>query len=90
VVGSGTAGIVSSIADLFPGLILCFPAHDIARDYCENGIGMTSRLLNSDALLIYSYVTDVTMIQRGPTYVMSANPGWEFLNKGGCTLSHLV
>ncbi|KXN82268.1 putative indole-3-pyruvate monooxygenase YUCCA11 [Leucoagaricus sp. SymC.cos] len=25
---------------------------------------------------------DVTMVQRGPTYVMSANPGWEFLNKG--------
>ncbi|KAF5328737.1 hypothetical protein D9619_011498 [Psilocybe cf. subviscida] len=42
----------------------CTSAHDIAVDYCQNGV-------------------DVTMVQRGPTYIMSIKNGWDVLFKGG-------
>jgi hypothetical protein len=57
-------------------------AHDIAADYYDHGVGEFDH--NSDNGLSSSFpiIVDVTMFQRGSTYIMSVSNGFKVLMGG--------
>jgi hypothetical protein len=58
--------------------------HDIASDYCRNGVGMLlTQLFCVNAIEKYISL-DVTLFQRGPTYVMTTKEGAPRIIGGGC------
>lgn len=60
-----------------------FLAHDIAVDYYQNGVGMPKIYNGSSVFADAVNDADVTMVQRGSTYIMSTKNGWDLLFKGG-------
>ncbi|KXN82267.1 putative indole-3-pyruvate monooxygenase YUCCA8 [Leucoagaricus sp. SymC.cos] len=71
-------------AEAFKGQLLHSTQHKRASDYVGKrvvvvGSGTSAHDICRDCC---NHGIDVTMVQRGPTYVMSSNPGWEFLSKG--------
>ncbi|KXN82269.1 putative indole-3-pyruvate monooxygenase YUCCA11 [Leucoagaricus sp. SymC.cos] len=71
------------LKDAFKGEYLHSTQHKRALDHAGKkvvvvGSGTSAHDIARD---YYEHGVDVTMVQRGPTHVMSANPGWELLYK---------
>jgi hypothetical protein len=67
VIGSATSG-ESLICILHVNLLIFAPGHDISADCVHNGVGKFCKFLRGHSA---NMLVDVTMCQRGGTYVLS-------------------